>query len=247
MDNFHQKQPQAVILEIRAGAGGKEAAFFADNLYNMYSKYAESQNWKFKLIEQSKDELGGIREISFEIQNPNAYEKLKYEAGVHRVQRIPSTEKSGRIHTSTASVTVLPIYEEKAFEIKQEDLEIAFTHSGGKGGQNVNKVETAVRMTHKPSGLVVRCTNERSQLKNRNRALEILKSKLETLEEEKRAKEEGDERRNQIGTADRSEKIRTYNILQDRVTDHRIKKSWHNIEGILNGEIGPILESFKDS
>jgi len=247
VDNLHQKQPQAVILEIRAGAGGKEAAFFADNLYNMYSKYAESQNWKFKLIEQSKDELGGIREISFEIQNPNAYEKLKYEAGVHRVQRIPSTEKSGRIHTSTASVTVLPIYEEKAFEIKQEDLEIAFTHSGGKGGQNVNKVETAVRITHKPTRIVVKSESERSQMRNREEALRILTAKLIQQQTQEKTSSLGELRKGQIGTQDRSEKIRTYNFLQDRITDHRFKKSWHNIEKILNGNMEPIFKYIRKS
>ncbi|MCF7835541.1 MAG: PCRF domain-containing protein [Candidatus Marinimicrobia bacterium] len=243
----NEAKPQAVVLEIRAGAGGKEAALFADNLYNMYLKYSESQNWKFKLLGQSKDELGGIKEISFEIKNPEAYNKLKYEAGVHRVQRIPATEKSGRIHTSTASVTVLPLYPERSFEIKPEDLEMSFTHSGGKGGQNVNKVETAVRITHKPTGIVVKSEGERSQMRNREEAMRLLTARVIQQQEEEKTGALGELRKGQIGTQDRSEKIRTYNFMQDRITDHRFKKSWHNIEKILNGNMEPIFKYIRKS
>lgn len=241
------EKPQAIIMEIRAGAGGKEAALFADELFSMYTKYAQSQNWSVKLISKSKDELGGIKEAIFSVQDGSAsggetYKKLRHEAGVHRVQRIPSTEKSGRIHTSTASVIILPMYPEKNIKIKQEDLEVGFTHSGGKGGQNVNKVETAVRITHKPTGLTVKSESERSQQRNREEAMKILKSKLIQLTEAQKEESLGQLRKGQVKTQDRSEKIRTYNFMQDRITDHRFKKSWHNIEKILNGNLEPIIK-----
>ena len=241
-----ENEPKAIILEIRAGAGGEEAAIFALDLSEMYEKYAEKQGWKFKKISDSKSALGGYKEAVFEIINPKAYKKLKCEIGVHRIQRVPATEKQGRIHTSTASVAILPELDEKEFEIKPEDLEISFARSGGAGGQNVNKVETAVRIVHKPTGAMVHCTSERSQLKNREKALNILKAKLSDIKIREEEKELAMERKEQIGTQDRSEKIRTYNVMQDRVTDHRLKKSWHNIEKIFAGEIEPILEEFSN-
>ena len=234
----------STIIEIRAGAGGKEAALFASELGRMYMRFAEKNKWPAKIIDQSQDELGGIKEIIFEISNPNAYKKLRYEGGVHRVQRVPATEKSGRIHTSTASVTVLPVSQEKNLEIKPDDLEIGFTRSGGKGGQNVNKVETAVRITHKPTGLVVKSENERSQQRNRDAAMKLLKARLAQMMEEEKVANVDELRKSQVGTQDRSEKIRTYNFLQDRITDHRIGKKFHNIEKIMGGDLSPILKAF---
>lgn len=235
--------PNEIILEVRAGAGGEEAAIFAYNLVGMYEHFAERQGWSFKKLHESLSEVGGYKEASFEIKGKDVYRKLRFEIGVHRVQRVPATEKSGRIHTSTASVAVMPVRKKVDIEIDPSDLEIDFSRSGGAGGQNVNKVETAVRMVHKPTGLMVRCTSERSQLKNREKALSILSVKLEEMKREEEASKVAGERKAQIGTGDRSEKIRTYNVLQDRVTDHRIKQSWSNIEGILGGGIDQILEA----
>ncbi|MAG12198.1 peptide chain release factor 1 [bacterium] len=239
--------PREVILEVRAGAGGEEAALFAARLAEMYERYTERQKWSFKRVDESQSELGGLKEASFEIKGKDVYKKLRHETGVHRIQRIPATEKSGRIHTSTASVAVLPIRAETHIEINPADIEVTFSRAGGPGGQNVNKVETAVRILHKPTGLVVRSTSGRSQLKNREQALSILAAKLEQEKEEKEAQSLSAERREQIGTADRSEKIRTYNILQDRITDHRVKKSWHNVEKIFAGEIDSIIEAFVET
>jgi len=225
---------ETVILEIRAGAGGQEASLFAGELFRMYKNYASRQGWNFKNLD----------ELVAEISGQGVYQKLKQESGVHRIQRVPKTEKTGRIHTSTASVAILPEAKEKEIEVKESDLEITFSRAGGPGGQNVNKVETAVRILHKPTGLVVSSREERSQQKNREKALAILRAKLL---DEKRQKENAalaKERREQIGTADRSEKIRTYNFLQDRVTDHRIKKSWHNIEKIMDGDLDYIVKAF---
>ena len=236
--------PQSVFIEIRAGAGGAEASLFAHDLATMYLKYAGRKGWKAVITDTSVSDLGGYKEVTIEITHPDAYTTLRQEAGVHRVQRIPATEKSGRVHTSTASVAVLPAYPPQALEIRASDIEVSFSRSGGAGGQNVNKVETAVRVLHKPSGFVVRSQNERSQARNRERALDILRSKLI---EQHRAKEIGSVasvRREQIGTQDRSEKIRTYNFTQDRVTDHRIKKSWHAIERIMAGDLDPIMKAF---
>src|SRR3989338_7143313 len=234
------------ILEIRAWAGGDEAALFATDLFRMYQAYSAKQNWAFMVLDESKNDLGGYKEIVAELRGKSVYDALKYESGVHRIQRVPATEKSGRIHTSTASVAVLPVAEEKEIEIKDSDLEISFSRAGGPGGQNVNKVETAVRLLYKPTGLVISSRTERSQQANRERAMEILRSKL--LDEKLRKEEEAlrKERKEQIGTADRSEKIRTYNFLQDRVTDHRINKSWHNIQNIMSGNIDQITESFRN-
>ncbi len=228
-------EPVSVVMEFRAGAGGEEATLFASQLARMYLKYAARRGWETKILE---DDLSSI-----EIKGKGVYEALRWETGVHRVQRIPVTEKSGRIHTSTASVAILPIRKFPKVVLNPADIEIEFSRSGGAGGQNVNKVETAVRVIHKPTKLEVRSQSERSQKANRDKAMQILAAKLETFEEEKAAKEHAAERKAQIGTGDRSEKIRTYNFTQDRVTDHRIKKSWHNIEVILGGELDGILET----
>lgn len=234
-----------VIIEIRAGAGGDEAALFAANLYRMYTHFAEKQDWRTKLLNANRSSLKGFKEVIFQINGENAYEKLKQEAGVHRVQRIPETEKSGRIHTSTASVAVLPQVEEKQVEIKPNDLKIDIFRASGPGGQNVNKRSTAVRLTHIPTNIVINSQNERSQAANKENALNILRSKLYLLKTEQELKKIGQERKAQIGTADRSEKIRTYNFPQDRITDHRIKKSWYNLEKILDGNLNPIIKKFQ--
>lgn len=239
--------PNEIILEVRAGAGGDEAALFAGVLATMYQEYAKRRGWSFLVLDESKSDIGGYKEASFEVKGKGVYEALRFETGVHRIQRVPTTEKSGRVHTSTASVAVMPVRKKHTIEIKESDLEIEFSRAGGKGGQNVNKVETAVRLIHKPTGLAVRCTSERSQAKNRERALSVLMAKLEQMQEEAEAKKYAHERRSQIGTADRSEKIRTYNFLQDRITDHRIKQSWHNIERILAGELDPIFDGLAEA
>src|SRR3989339_408560 len=237
--------PNEIVLEVRAGAGGDEASLFAWELAHMYELFSTVKGWEWKTNYESKNELGGYKEASFEIRGKDAYKKMRYETGVHRVQRIPATEKNGRVHTSTASVAVLPIKKKISFEINPADLEMEYSRSGGKGGQNVNKVETAVRLIHKPTGIDVRSTNERSQLANREKAMVILTAKLQQLEEEKEAKKYAGVRKDQIGTGDRSEKIRTYNFSQDRVTDHRIKKSWHNLPRIMEGEIGEIIKALE--
>lgn len=237
--------PNEVILEVRAGAGGEEASLFARELAHMYTTYAKNEGWSVALVAESLSAVGGYKEAAFEIHGRGVYKRLRYETGVHRVQRVPSTEKMGRVHTSTASVAILPVRKKSSIVINPVDLDIEFSRSGGAGGQNVNKVETAVRLIHKPTGIDVRSTAERSQLKNREKAMAILTAKLEQLKAEEDAKKFSQERKDQIGTADRSEKIRTYNILQDRITDHRIKESWHNIERIMAGEIGPILEAME--
>lgn len=244
-EEFDSSSANEIILEVRAGAGGDEASLFAWELAHMYEKFCEINGWQWKTNYESKNDLGGYKEASFEIKGKNVYNKLQYETGVHRVQRIPATEKNGRVHTSTASVAILPIRQKVNFEIDPVDLDMEYSRSGGKGGQNVNKVETAVRLIHKPTGLDVRCTSERSQLANREKALMILTAKLQQLKEEEEAKKYSGERKSQIGTADRSEKIRTYNFSQDRVTDHRIKKSWHNLPKILEGEISEMIASLE--
>ena len=227
--------PTSVVLELRAGAGGNEAALFARDLRHMYEKYAESRRWKTKVLD----------ELTLEISAPDAYDALRYETGVHRVQRVPATEKSGRVHTSTASVAVLPIRPKSVVEINPADIQMEFSRSGGAGGQNVNKVETAVRLVHTPTGLEVRSSSERSQAANRGKAMQILGAKLEQMQEEREAAAHAAERKEQIGTGDRSEKIRTYNYLQDRITDHRLKESWHNLPKIMAGDIEDIVSALQ--
>ncbi|MCW9054586.1 MAG: PCRF domain-containing protein [Candidatus Pacebacteria bacterium] len=238
--------PNEVILEVRAGAGGEEAALFAEELVMMYERFAEKEGWQYRALDESKSSLGGYKEASVEIKGKDVYRVLRFETGVHRVQRIPATEKQGRIHTSTASVMILPVRKKKHVEINPADIEMEFSRSGGAGGQNVNKVETAVRLIHKPTGIDVRCTSERSQAQNREKALGILQAKLEQKMEEEAAGEAAKERREQVKTADRSEKVRTYNFPQDRITDHRLKKSWSNIGAILNGDLSGIVAAFQD-
>jgi peptide chain release factor 1 len=236
-----------IILEVRAGVGGEEAALFAEEIALMYKRYAETLGWTWKTVDESKSSLRGYKEASFEVHGKGIYDKLRFETGVHRIQRVPATEKSGRVHTSTASVAILPIRKKVKVEINPADLHIEFSRAGGKGGQNVNKVETAVRILHKPTGIDVRATSERSQNANKEQAMAIVFAKLSALKEEEEHKKYSEKRNVQIGTGDRSEKIRTYNILQDRVTDHRIKESWHNIEQIFAGQIGPIIEALQNA
>ncbi|MFA5360593.1 MAG: PCRF domain-containing protein [Candidatus Paceibacterota bacterium] len=237
---------KSILMEIRAGTGGEEAALFAQDLFSMYCRYANSQKWPLKIIDTSQTSLGGLKEGIIEIEGKEPFEKLKQEAGVHRVQRIPITEKSGRVHTSTATVAILPQVKNIKVDIKPEEIEETFSRASGPGGQNVNKVETAVRLLHKPTGLVITCQSERHQNQNREKALEILKNKLFNIKKQEIIGQTEKERRSQIGGAERSEKIRTYNFPQDRITDHRLKKSWHNIEKVLKGEgLDDIIESFK--
>lgn len=237
--------PNEIVLEVRAGAGGEEAALFAEELATMYRSYAEAQGWSVVPIDEARAAMGGYKDASFEIKGKGVYKALRFETGVHRVQRIPATEKMGRIHTSTASVAILPIRSKSTVEINPADLEMQFTRSGGAGGQNVNKVETAVRLLHKPTGIMIRSQSERTQQRNRDKAMTILQAKLEEIEAEKAAAKLSSDRKAQIGTGDRSEKIRTYNFPQDRVTDHRIKESWSNIPGIMAGGIGKVLEALQ--
>ncbi len=241
------KDEKDAIVEIRAGAGGDEAALFASQLWRMYAKFAENNNWKTVILSSGKTSIGGVKEIIFEINGQNVFSKMKYESGVHRVQRVPETEKQGRVHTSTATVVVLPQAEETEITVKNEDLKIDVFRSSGPGGQSVNTTDSAVRITHLPSGIVISCQDEKSQLKNKVKAMQILRSRLLAAEEEKREKEESGARKNQIGTGDRSEKIRTYNFPQDRITDHRIKRSWHEIETVLEGNLNDVISSLQQA
>ena len=239
------KYPNEIALEVRAGAGGDEAALFAYELADMYIKYADKNSWQVTTLDESRNDLGGYKEASFNIKGEGVYKKLMFETGVHRVQRVPATEKQGRIHTSTASVAILPVYKQTNIELKDSDLEIEFYRAGGKGGQNVNKVETAVRLTHKKTGLVVKCSAERSQQRNREKAMQMMASRLQQMHDEEMAKKASSERSAQIGTMDRSEKIRTYNFPQDRITDHRIKKSWSGIDKVMQGNLDDIINSLQ--
>ena|SRR5579859_6141427 len=232
-----------VIVEIRAGAGGDEAALFASDLFRMYSRFAERHRWHSEVIDAHETGIGGIREIVFEIRGRGAYSRLKYESGVHRVQRVPSTEANGRIHTSTATVAVLPEVDEVEIAINPDDLRIDVFRSSGAGGQNVQKNSTAIRITHLPTGLVVTCQDERSQLKNRNKAMAVLRARLYDAEQSKRTAEIETSRKSQVGTGDRSEKIRTYNFPQDRLTDHRIGFTAHHLEGILDGDLDDLIDA----
>ncbi len=234
-DVEEEEFPNEVILEARAGAGGDEASLFALELVMMYERYADMKGWNSKHLD----------EYTLEIKGKDVYKLLRYETGVHRVQRIPATEKNGRIHTSTASIAILPIRKKSKIVINPADLDMEYSRSGGAGGQNVNKVETAVRLIHKPTGIDVRSTSERNQLGNREKAMSILIAKLQMMQDEEEAKKYSGDRKAQIGTADRSEKIRTYNFPQDRVTDHRIKQSWSNIPGIMDGNLNKIIDAMQ--
>ena len=233
--------PNEIVLEVRSGVGGNEATLFAEELARMYLRYAESKGWTWKALDESRASLGGYKEAAFEVMGENCYRELRFETGVHRVQRVPATEKAGRIHTSTASVAILPVYKRTKIGISPGDLDIEFSRSGGAGGQNVNKVETAVRIVHRPTGIDVRCQSERSQQQNREKAMRLLASKLQLAHDEEADRVRAAERKSQVGTGDRSEKIRTYNFPQDRVTDHRIKESWSNVPKIMAGGIQDIL------
>ena len=232
-----------VIAEIRAGTGGEEAAIFAANLFRMYTKYAENQGWKVELFDSSETDLGGFREVTFSIEGKNVYQKLRFESGTHRVQRVPQTEASGRVHTSTATVAILPEIEEVEIDINPNDLLIDTFRASGPGGQKVNKTSSAVRITHVPSGLVVKCLDEKSQHKNRAKAMRILRSRLYELFEGQKRSERDQIRRDQIGTGDRSEKIRTYNYSQNRVTDHRINFSVYNLDQVMLGSLDDIIDA----
>ena len=242
-ENKEEEFPNEIILEIRAGVGGDEASLFAYELAYMYQGYAESKGFQVKRLEISENDVGGYKEAVYEIKGKEVYKYFRYETGVHRVQRIPATEKNGRVHTSTASVAVLPMRKKVTIEINPADIEIEYSRSGGAGGQNVNKVETAVRLIHKPTGMDVRSTSERSQLANREKAMLILTAKIQQARDAEDNKQYAENRANQIGTGDRSEKIRTYNFPQDRITDHRIRQSWSGIPTIMAGKIDKIVDA----
>jgi peptide chain release factor 1 len=237
------RDDRSVIVEIRGATGGEEAALFAGDLFRMYSRYAEGRRWPVEVLSANGSERGGFKEIVFEINGRGAYSRLKYESGGHRVQRVPETEAQGRIHTSTATVAVLPEADEVEIDIDEKDLRVDIYHSGSAGGQNVNKVATAVRITHLPTGIVVQCQDERSQLKNRTKAMSVLRARLLAMKEEEQASQISDSRRSQVGTGERAEKIRTYNFPQDRVTDHRVDYTRHNLPAFLDGKIDDVIDA----
>jgi peptide chain release factor 1 len=239
--------PNVAILEVRSAAGGDEAGLFAGDLLRMYLRFAEKNKWRVEELDRSEGGLGQIKQIVVKISGKGAYNALSHESGVHRVQRVPVTESSGRIHTSTATVAVLPEVAEREFAINPSDIEFEAFRSGGAGGQNVNKVSTAVRLKHTPSGIVVTMQTERSQLQNRENAFALLRAKLWELEQQKAVGDIESQRSSQVGSGDRSEKIRTYNFPQNRITDHRLGKSWHNLEQILDGNLDPIVKAFSES
>ncbi len=242
-----ENDPKKLIMEIRSGTGGGEAALFAGELLSMYQRFAEKKGWRVMVIDDSKTTLGGIKSVALEIQGKDAYSLLRYEAGTHRVQRIPLTEKTGRVHTSTATVTVMPLINQSLIEIKNDDLIIDTAKSSGPGGQNVNKRMTAIRITHKPSGMVVTSQVERSLDQNRQHALVLLKAKLHAIQQEEKMQTTSKERREQIGSGDRSDKIRTYNYPQNRITDHRINKNWHNLAHVIEGNLDDIVSELKEN
>ncbi len=231
-----------IIMEIRAGTGGNEAALFAADLFRMYSRYAQNHRWKTDILSMSESGIGGFKEIIFEVKGRGAYSRLKYESGVHRVQRVPVTEASGRIHTSTATVAVLPKAEEVDIDVNPDELKTDVFHSGGAGGQNVNKVATAIRMTHLPTGMVVVCQDERSQLQNKVKAMSVLRTRLLDIERRKQQEQITSDRRSQVGTGERAEKIRTYNYPQDRITDHRINTNIHNLPRFMEGDLDELID-----
>ena len=234
-----------IIMEIRAGTGGEEAALFASDLFRMYSRFAETKSWKFEIMNSNETELGGVKEIVFSISGKNVYENLRYESGVHRVQRVPSTEASGRIHTSAVTVAVLPEADETEIEIHQDDLRIDVMRAGGPGGQSVNTTDSAVRITHIPSGVVVICQDEKSQIKNKAKAMRILRARIYEMEEARAASERAETRKSQVGSGDRSERIRTYNFPQNRLTDHRINLTLYKLDLVMQGDVEGLFEALK--
>jgi len=234
-----------IIMEIRAGTGGEEAALFAADLYRMYSRFAETKGWKFEVMNSNETELGGYKEIVFSVSGKNVYENLRYESGVHRVQRVPTTEASGRIHTSAVTVAVLPEADETEIDIRQEDLRIDVMRAGGPGGQCVNTTDSAVRITHIPSGIVVHCQDEKSQIKNKAKAMRILRARLYEMEEARAASERAEARKSQVGSGDRSERIRTYNFPQNRMTDHRINLTLYKLDLIMQGDVEDLFDALK--